>query len=78
MVFQTRIHLVLEKQPEEALDLVKNILRELTAETGALCLPSGHAMPLGAGCAVTPGKPTHLRTRGGSEETGSPKQEDRG
>lgn len=38
MVPQARTHLVLLRNNEEVLDLVKNIRRKISAETEALCL----------------------------------------
>lgn len=55
----------LEKQTEEALDPVKNIPRELPAESSPVPAHRvGAPDPLGMACAVTTGKPTHLQTRG--------------
>lgn len=55
----------LEKQTEEALDPVKNIPRELPAESSPVPAHRvGAPDPLGMACAVTTGKPTHLQTGG--------------
>lgn len=64
-----RISFVLLRNHEEALELVRNILREVAAERSPVY--SGHTMPLGAGRVVTMATSTRLWPRGAPNTGGN-------